>query len=75
MLTNGPALHDENTYFVLRRFKSVADRQKSHDSFYSSEDWQKGPRTAILALIENISTIVVSAGTFHGWADLIEADS
>jgi hypothetical protein len=62
----GPSLHDENSYYVIRSFKSLDDRQKTEDAFYGSDDWQKGPRTAILALIENHATIVISAETFKG---------
>jgi hypothetical protein len=68
VVAHGPSLHDENSYFVIRSFKSLEDRQKSEDAFYSSDDWQKGPRTTILALIENYATIVISAETFKGWS-------
>jgi NIPSNAP len=60
VLAYGPSLHDENSYYVFRSFKSLEDRQESEDAFYNSDDWQKGPRTAILALIENIATVVIS---------------
>jgi len=33
--------------------------QQSEDAFYSSNDWKKGPREPILALIENFTTIVL----------------
>jgi len=72
VVAHGPSLHDENSYYVIRSFKSLEDRQETEDAFYSSDDWQKGPRTAILALIENIATIVISAETFKGWADMIK---
>jgi hypothetical protein len=29
------------------------------DAYYASDDWRKGPREAILALIENYMDIVV----------------
>ncbi len=45
LIAFGPSLHDENSYYVFRSFKSLEDRQKSLDDFYSSDDWQKGPRT------------------------------
>lgn len=72
VVAHGPSLHDENSYYVIRSFKSLEDRQKTEDAFYSSDDWQKGPRTAMLALIENYVTIVVSAETFKGWAEMIK---
>jgi NIPSNAP len=67
----GPFLHDENSYYVIRAFKSLEDRQKTEDVFYSSDDWQKGSRTAILNLIENYATIVISPETFKGWQVLL----
>jgi hypothetical protein len=67
----GPSLHDENSYYVIRAFKSLEGRQKTEDAFYSSDDWQKGPRTAILNLIENYATIVISPETFKGWQVLL----
>ena len=68
VVAHGPSQHDENTYYVIRAFKSLEDRQKTEDAFYSSNDWQKGPRTTILGLIENYATIVISADEFKGWS-------
>ena len=34
---------------------------QSEDAFYGSDDWRKGPREAILALILNYTTIVLPA--------------
>jgi len=59
ILAFGPSLHDEDSYLVVRRYKDLADRQQSQDSFYGSDEWKKGPREAILALIENYTTVVV----------------
>jgi hypothetical protein len=69
VLANGPSLHNENGYWVVRSFKSLEDMQKSEDAFYGSEDWKKGPRTAILSMIDNLSTIVISADTLKEWAN------
>jgi hypothetical protein len=55
----GPSLHDANSYFLMRSFASVDDRQKSEDAFYGSEEWRKGPREAILAAIESYTTVVI----------------
>lgn len=54
----GPSLHDENTYYVIRRFDSLAEREQSEEAYYASDDWRQGPREAILALIENYADIV-----------------
>jgi hypothetical protein len=57
---------DENGYFVFRSFNDLDERQKLQDAFYNSDDWQKGPRSAILAMIENMATVVVSNDTIKG---------
>ena len=54
----GPSLHDENSYYVIRRFDSLAQRERMEDAYYSSDDWRKGPREAMLALIENYVDVV-----------------
>jgi NIPSNAP len=55
----GPSLHDANSYFLIRSFASVEDRQRSEDAFYGSDEWKTGPRDAVLACIESYTTVVV----------------
>ena len=55
----GPSLHDENSYYLMRRFESLAHREQSEDAFYSSNAWRQGPREAIIALIENYTEVVL----------------
>jgi hypothetical protein len=57
----GSSLHDQDSYFLMRGFPSVEERQKSEDAFYGSQEWIKGPREAILADIVSYTTIVVPA--------------
>ena len=59
VLAHGPSLHDENTYYVIRRYDSLAQREQMEDAYYASDDWRKGPRECILALIENYTDIVL----------------
>lgn len=59
VVAHGPSLHDENSYYVIRRYDSLAQREQSEESFYGSDDWRQGPREAIIALIENYTDIVV----------------
>jgi hypothetical protein len=63
----GPSLHDESSYYVIRTFSSLEDRQKKEDDFYGSDDWQKGPRTAMLSCIENYTTVVISEEMLGSW--------
>ena len=72
VVAHGPSLHDENSYYAIRSFKSLEDRQKTEDAFYISDDWQKGPRTAMLAMIENYVAIVVSEESLEEWLKIIK---
>jgi len=55
----GPSLHDENSYYLMRRYNSLTQREESENAFYGSNEWRQGPRELILALIENYSEIVL----------------
>jgi ketosteroid isomerase-like protein len=55
----GPSLHDKDSYFLMRAFDGVEQRQKSEDAFYGSAEWIKGPRERVLADIDSYTTIVV----------------
>ena len=59
MVVHGPSLHDENSYYVIRRFDSLAQREQMEDTYYASDDWRLGPRERILALIESYTDIVL----------------
>lgn len=55
----GPSLHDENSYYLIRRFDSLAHHKQSEDAFYGSDEWKQGPREAVLALIETYTSFVL----------------
>lgn len=61
----GPSLHDENSFFLARAYNNLNHRQQSQDAFYGSEGWVKGPREAVLALVENYSTVVLPRKNFN----------
>lgn len=58
VVSYGPSLHDENTYYLIRSFKDVEERLRIEDAFYNSSDWREGPRELILSMIETYSTLV-----------------
>jgi hypothetical protein len=68
VVAHGPSLHGENTYYVIRRYDSLAQREKMEDAYYASDNWRKGPREAMLALIETYLDIVLESdeGTVQG---------
>lgn len=55
----GPSLHDSDSYFLMRRFDSLAQREANENAFYGSDEWRQGPREAIIALIENYTEVVL----------------
>jgi hypothetical protein len=55
----GPSLHDDDSYYLMRSYASLEDRQRSQDAFYSSEEWRHGPREAILSLIDLSTSVVI----------------
>ena len=58
VVAHGPSLHDENTYYVIRRFEGLAQREQMEDAYYASDDWRKCPRETMLALIESYVDVV-----------------
>lgn len=54
----GPSLHDQSSYYLIRRYDSLAQREQSEEAFYGSAEWRQGPREAVIALIENYTEIV-----------------
>lgn len=56
----GPSPHDTDSWFLMRGFPSVEQRQTSEDAFYGSDEWIKGPRAAVLAGIDTYATIVIT---------------
>lgn len=59
VVAHGPSPHDDDSYYLIRAYASLADRQQSQDAFYGSQEWKDGPRAAILALIEHFTSIVL----------------
>lgn len=59
----GPSLHDSDSYYLMRSFPGVQERQQSEDAFYGSDEWRKGPRDAVLADIVSYTSIVIRLDT------------
>ena len=55
----GLSAHDENSYYLIRRYDNLAHREQSQDTFYGSDEWKSGPREAALALIESYTSFVL----------------
>ena len=59
VVAHGPSLHDENMYYVIRRYDSLMQREQMEDVYYASDDWRQGPREEMLALIESYADVVL----------------
>jgi hypothetical protein len=55
----GSSLGEPDSYYLMRAYASVEDRQQSQDAFYGSEEWRQGPREAIIALIDSFTNTVI----------------
>lgn len=55
----GPSAQGEDMYYLIRAYPSLETLRESEDAFYGSAEWRQGPREAILALIDNYSSIVL----------------
>ena len=71
VVRHGPSAHDEDTYFLIRTYANLDDRQQRQDAFYASDEWIQGPRASILGLIENFTSLVLEldAATLAGLRD------
>ena len=71
VVTYGASIHDSDSYFLVRSYNDLQDMQHSEDAFYGSNDWKKGPREPILALIESYTTIVLPADAMDNLSNKI----
>ena len=55
----GPSPHDDASYYLIRAFGSVQDRQREEDAFYGSDERRQGPREAIVGRIESMTSVVI----------------
>jgi hypothetical protein len=55
----GPSPHDDTSYYLIRAYASLEDRERSQDAFYGSDEWRRGPRQAILDCIESDTSVVI----------------
>ena len=52
VVAHGPTPHDDNGYFLVRSFASLAQLTAQEDEFYGSAAWREGPREALVSRIE-----------------------
>ncbi len=62
----GPSLDDDDSYYLIRAYSSLAELRRSQEAFYGSDEWRQGPREAIVSLIESYSSVVLPAAPAEG---------
>ncbi len=55
----GPSPHDDDSYYLIRAYRDLDDRQQSQDAFYGSAEWRQGPRESIVSMIASDTSIVL----------------
>jgi hypothetical protein len=55
----GQSLHDRSSFYLMRAYDDLAQREHSQDAFYGSDEWRQGPRAGLLACIENYTSTVL----------------
>ena len=68
----GPSLDDEDSYYLIRAYSSVAELERSQASFYGSDEWRHGPRAAIVSRIESDISVVLPVRSSEGLAALLK---
>jgi hypothetical protein len=62
VVTHGPVPHDDNAYFLVRSFASLAELTAQENEFYGSAAWRDGPREALVSRIETYVDTVLWLG-------------
>ena len=63
----GPSPNDNDSYFVIRRYKDIPDMEQQEAAFYGSDEWKNGPREKVLSHIINYTTIVIPSDSLGAW--------
>ncbi|ALR99987.1 hypothetical protein ATZ33_00890 [Enterococcus silesiacus] len=59
IVNHGQALHDPDTYFLIRAYHNLQHLEASQHEFYSDEEWLDGPREKIIALIDSSTKTII----------------
>ena len=52
VVTHGIVPNDDDGYFLVRSFASLAELTAQEDEFYGSQAWRDGPREALVSRID-----------------------
>lgn len=57
----GFSLIDQDSFYLIRNYKSIEQRKESQDAFYGSDEWISGPEKQIMDCIDTYNTSVVDS--------------
>ena len=57
----GPSLHDADSFFLMRAFADVEERESSLASFYGGSEWLTTHEEAVMGMIDTYNTVVLEA--------------
>ena len=55
----GPSLHAQDSWYLMRAFPSLAERERIEAAFYSSEEWTRDLRAAVMGDVASFTTVVL----------------
>jgi hypothetical protein len=55
----GVSIIDDESFYLIRTYDSVAQRKESQEKFYGSEEWINGPEESLMNCIETYNTVVI----------------
>ncbi len=61
VFAHGPSLLEDDQYFLLRAYGSMAEREEAEERFYGSAAWRDGPREAVISRIVSYHEILLPA--------------
>ncbi len=54
-----PSPHDDDSFYLIRAYAGLEERETGQDAFYGSGEWRTGPREKVLSFIESYTSIVI----------------
>jgi hypothetical protein len=55
----GFSIIDDESFYLIRTYDNVAQRKRSQEDFYGSEEWINGPNESLMNCIETYNTVVI----------------
>lgn len=60
---HGPSAHDADSYYLIRAYPSLEEREQTLQGFYGSEEWAQRFNDRVTGMIESYNTAVLDAAS------------